>query len=488
MVSSITAPHIVLVGVWGTWMSGVAHLLLDLGYVNLVGIDRTESELTRKLAAKGMQIIIGHGHYQGHPQDIVLYSSAASNSPEVEFARAHRQDDHKHPGLVLNYFEFLGELSKYFITVAVAGTHGKSTTTGLTAQALAEHHPDFGLSILGAGVVQRWWENARFSSQHTEAIRRLIDHSLGSHRTDRYQDTKKYLFVVEACEYNRHFLNLDVDYALITNIELDHADVYGTFENYFDAFLSFSKKVKKHIYMIAWAIGQQLLFSPEQNPDIWDAWTKYISVSSHTFNFSHLLGSHNHGNASLAEAICLTLLQDAHSDTTTTPQELNTTLSSFQGLWRRWELLGIAKNGACVLTDYGHHPTELASTLSGIREKYSDKRLICIFQPHQARRVMEFWDAFISALHSCDQVYIYDIYAAREQLEELKALFTQHHFQDISSFEMLGQKFAEAAHGTYTNQFSDISHILDTAGTEDIIVVFTAWDLDYQLRTQYKFA
>lgn len=135
--------HIVLVGVGGTGMSCIANLLLDLGYTNLVGIDSTQSETTDKLAKKGMHIMIGHGIYQGHPQDVVIYSAATPGSPEVQFARTHRQDDYKHPGLVVSYFEFLGELSKYFITIAIAGTHGKSTTTALTAETLYKHHPPF---------------------------------------------------------------------------------------------------------------------------------------------------------------------------------------------------------------------------------------------------------------------------------------------------------------------------------------------------------
>lgn len=487
MTVSLTAPQIVLVGVWWTWLSGVAHLLLDLGYTNLVGIDSTESELTRKLAAKGMQIIIGHGQYTWDAQDIVIYSAAAHESPEVLFALQHRQDDHKHPWLVLNYFEFLGELSKYFITVAVAGTHGKSTTTGLAAQCLAEQHPDFGLSILWAGVVQRWGENACFSATHSDAVRRLVDHALGSHRSDRYDDTKKYLFVVEACEFNRHFLNLDVDHALITNIELDHADVYGTFENYFEAFLQFSKKVKKHIYMIKWSLGQELLFSPASNPDVPAFPAKYKLLQTQHFDFTYLLGAHNHGNASLAQAVCHDLFEiSADKDASSAQTEaVHMNLSSFQWLRRRWEVLGTTKGGALLISDYGHHPTELASTLRGIREKYAEKRVICVFQPHQARRVMEFRDAFTTTLQTADQVVIYDIYAARENLEDLKKQFTQRHFEHIDTIDDLGILFGFTSGWTYTTHFSDISHLLDRAWADELIVVFTAGNLDYQLRTQY---
>jgi len=486
--------RIVLVGVGGTGMSGVAHLLLDLGYTNLIGIDSTQSELTDTLQAKGMQIIIGHGSYQGNSRDIVIYSAAAHQSVEVQFALDHRKDDHKHPWLVLNYFEFLGELSKYFTTIAIAWTHGKSTTTWLTAQALSQHHPLFGLSILGAGVTQRWWKNALYAPAHRSALRRLIDHCLGSHRADRYDDTKKYLFVVEACEFNRHFLNLDVDYAIITNIELDHADVYWTLENYMAAFTTFAKNVKKDIYMLTWAIWQETLFSsliettePASLPTSTSTPTLH-ALSTQQFTFSHLLWSHNHGNASLALALIENLLHEQDPSTAIwVASWVVASLSGFEGLRRRTELLWETPSGAAVYTDYGHHPTELRSTLQWLREKYPNKQVTCIFQPHQARRVMEFWDTFGETLRTCDHLIIYDIYAARENLTDLKKLFTQRHFDDIHTIEDLWQHFAAHCNGTYTWTFENITKTLDNTWPDNVIIVFTAWNLDYLLRTHYTF-
>jgi len=221
---------------------------------------------------------------------------------------------------------------------------------------------------------------------------------------------KKYLFVIEACEYNYQFLSLDVDLAAITNIELDHADVYGTFENYLDTFVQFCKKAKDGILCFEETQGLSLL---EEKTE-----AVFINVEHKKFNFTTLLWAHNHDNASLALAICKHLCKDE-----VTESELTQSLESFGGLRRRGEFLGKNKQGVHIITDYAHHPTELGSTLWAIKEKRPDQKLTLLFQPHQARRVVEFWDEFIAAMTGINDPIIYDIYTA--DFQEIKTIIDQ---------------------------------------------------------------
>ena len=528
--------NIVFVWVWWAGLSALAQLFFDLWYTNIIWIDSNDSELTTKLTDLGLRIIIGHGTYTVQQDDIVIYSDAAAESPEVLAAHEKVTNSHKRVFPPLTYFQFLGEISKYMKTIAVAGTHGKSTTTALLGTALAAHHPDFGLAIVGAPVNQRDHKNYTINPKISHDIKTIIDHILlPKGQPEIYTITKKYLFAIEADEYNHHFLHLDPDYAIITNIELDHADVYGTFENYLDTFIQFAHKVKQNIFVLPEAPGissfmkQICVRAPREA--LLQSSTKIILSQPHTFVFTHLLGSHNHANASLALACTEYLLDETmnpSSENNRHPacpersvssgewsewmqwtneiegspehhsKDIKRTLSTFAGLRRRGELLWHNSHEVPIITDYGHHPTELASTLQALREKYKDTPITCIFQPHQARRVMEFRDEFTTTLQQFDTTLIYDIYAARENLEDLKQQYQKSkkdshcepsevevwqspNFSDLTSIHELWTLFATASNATYTTDFSDIQHTLDTT-TEGVIVIFTAGDLDWKVR------
>lgn len=404
------------------------------------------------------------------PEDKVIYSAAVVDSPEIHQAQAHVLDNPKRVFPPMLYAQFLGEISKYMCTVAVTGTHGKSTTTALTATALATHHPAFGLGIVGANVTSRGQKNYLTSVDTLPAVARIITHIFDPKSPPIEELMKRYIFVVEADEYNRHFLHLDVDYALITNIELDHADIYGDEATYIAAFDQFARKVKQSLWMLTGAKGSDALASHPH----------FHALPAEHFPFVHLLGAHNHGNATLASVVSKTLLDQLPTNTTT-QADLQQTIATFPGLRRRGELLAHNTHGAPIISDYGHHPTELASTLDALREKYPDRKIVCIFQPHQARRVMEFRDAFVAALRTTDQVVIYDIYAAREHLGELTQQFQT--FKNVTSITQLGELFAQHAGGTYTTDFSTITDLLQTTAADSLIVMFTAGNLDFHVRT-----
>lgn len=551
---------IVLVGVGGTGLSSLAYLFHDLWYTNIVGIDAYASEITNKLEQYGIPVIIWRGEYQVQQNDIVIYSDAAELAPEVQAAHQKTLHNQKRVFPPLTYFQFLGEISKYFTTISIAGTHGKSTTTALTWTSLAKHHPDFWLAICGAGVTPRQGKNYLSNPQYTTEIKKIVDHILFPKGQNIEAIIKKYLFVIEADEYNYHFLHLDTDYALITNIELDHADVYSNFKNYLDTFLQFAHKVKQKIFLLPDAPGinsflkaqssdsnanktsnyspnkEITLHSSSQQNMIFQvhAWkhetegvTKIIKANEQTFSFSHLLGAHNHANASLAFACSHYLCKPTRSPLDKEggllvmkdlEASLIKSLSTFSWLRRRGELLGHNKHGVPIISDYGHHPTELASTLRALQEKYvlplSEGKgaegwgeITCIFQPHQARRVMEFRDDFTEILQKFDTCIIYDIYAARENLEELiqqsqishnrhssdliapwtkwtkmnKSYPKSPHFPNLSSFSNLWHLFAKYSWWIYTTDFKDIKNTLDTT-TEGVIIIFTAGNLDWEVR------
>ncbi|USN56114.1 MAG: hypothetical protein H6765_05880 [Candidatus Peribacteria bacterium] len=135
-----------------------------------------------------------------------------------------------------------------------------------------------------------------------------------------------------------------------------------------------------------------------------------------------------------------------------------------------------------MISDYGHHPTEIGSTFIALQQKYPDKELLAIFQPHQVRRILEFWEQFVSVLSSWPHALIYDIYAARENLENLKEQFSCETTAHVSTVDELGVIFAATCNKDYSTQFSDVQDILTKAQADQLVIIFSAGELDYQVR------
>ena len=470
-----TMQNIILVGVGGTGLSSLAYLFHDLWYTNIIGIDKNPSEITKKLKDYGVSVIIWDGkNYQVQKDDLIIYSDAAENTPEVKQAKAYVGKERKRISPPFSYFQFLWEISRYFQTISIAWTHGKSTTTALTWTVFSQWSKDFWLAICGAPVTG--WENKNYilNTSYKKDIKAIIDHIISPKWPQVWDIMKKYFFIIEADEYNHHFLYLDTDYAIITNIELDHADVYENFENYLDTFQQFTSWVRKDIFVLPDASGIQSL------QDMQDRGNKIRAAKNMKFSFKTLLWAHNHDNASLAFAFMKYLSPEQSLQT------IQESLKNFTGLRRRGEFLGNNKYGVPIITDYGHHPTELMSTYKALCEKYPNKKITCIFQPHQARRVIEFRESFTETLQKFDTTIIYDIYAARENLEELKKQFYDKNFLDsVNSFKELGEQFAHVSWGNYVTNFQEIKNTLETIN-EGIIIIFTAGNLDREVRKWIK--
>ena len=449
-------------------MSGVAWMLHDLWYTNIVCIDAVQSELTDKLKSKWMKVIIGHGIYKVQLGDVVIYSEAVVECEEVLEAKKIMKENRK-VMVILNYFQFLGEVSKYFTTIGFAGTNGKSSSTALAIHTAKKLDKQFWLGILWALVPSFDDKSYAINTKAKKDIRNIFDAIFTGKNLD-YTLIKKRDFFVEACEYKRHFLNLDLDYAIITSLELDHTDYYKDMKDYLSAFSQLITKIKKKFF-----IPQN---SKILNSKFWIL-NSVQKVSIKPITFSHLVGDHNNVNGSLVLELVSTITKQPKT-------KIMSTMKSFWWIRRRLEYLKANKNGAKIFTDYGHMASSIELWYQALKKKFSKKKLFVIFQPHQINRIVTWRKDFQTALKNYDQVMIYDIYAARENIKD----FIEHHAfiqkENIHTLEDLGNHFAKVCWGTYTTNFEVITKAIEQAKNDTIIVIYSAGDIDYKIRKYLK--
>lgn len=331
-------------------MSAIARMMLLEG-AEVTGSDQSSSPVTDELIRLGVRINFEHKKENVEEGvTLVIYTIAIpADNPELVEARARGIKCQTYP-------EFLGELSRQKFTIAISGTHGKTTTTAMVAQILIEAGLDPTV-VIGSFLLNE-----------------------GGSRTNFIAGKSKYL-VVEACEYKRSFLNLSPKILVITNIDADHLDYYKDLDDIKSALAEMSAKSEKVI--------------TEKN---------YIKLS--TLNLSLLVtGTHNVRNAQAALAVAETLGIDR--------EVAIKALNNFRGTWRRFEFKG-EFNQAIIYDDYAHHPTEICATISGARELYPTKRLIILFQPHLYSRTKQLLGDFAVSLALADMVLVGPIYAARE--------------------------------------------------------------------------
>lgn len=344
------------IGIGGIGISALAKLLVHQGHV-VHGVNDSESgETLDELRALGVPIdlfIHGSGTTPHAPEaDVYVYSVAWENrAPELMEAVR------KTGKPVVTYFEALGEVSRAYKTIAIAGTHGKTTTTAMVGHILVEAGLDPTVIV---GSLVDWHEGGRSN----------------------FRAGKSEYLVVEACEYKRHFLQLHPQVLGVTNIELDHPDYY------------------------------------RDDADVHDAFDTLIAQSGAIFSSAEagamlahvppllLPGEHNRSNAALAMVICRSLGVSTDS--------MRQALVRFKGTWRRFEYKGKTKAGALVYDDYAHHPTAIRATLHATRELYPDKKIVAVFEAHMFSRTARLLDDFAQAFGEADEVVIAPIYPARE--------------------------------------------------------------------------
>ncbi len=393
--------HIHFVGIGGAGMSGIAEVLLNQGY-RISGSDLGESTVTRRLVALGAQVFLGHdaAHIEG-ADAIVTSTAVKEDNPEVVAAHAKLVP-------VVPRAVMLAELMRMKKGVAIAGTHGKTTTTSLVASVLAE-----------AGLDPTFVIGGRLNSAGANA-------ALGS---------GEYI-VVEADESDASFLNLLPVISVVTNIDADHMDTYGhDFGNLKTAFVDFLHKMPFYgaaVVCVDDAAIREIL--PQIARPITsygfaeDAQVRAINVRAvdTQMHFTvqrrngvelpdldvvlNLPGNHNVLNALAAIGIAVEL---------GVPDEaVQQALAEFKGVGRRFQRYGEAalpSGGTCtVVDDYGHHPVEMAATLSAARGAFPGRRLVLAFQPHRYTRTRDCFEDFVKVIGQADAVLLAEVYAAGE--------------------------------------------------------------------------
>lgn len=388
MIELHTIKKIHFIGIGGIGVSAIARMFLSEGK-EVSGSDRSKSVITDELEKLGATIY--EGHAKGNvPEDcdLVVYTIAVG-------------DDNPERGVCdneLTYPEVLGLISKDKFTIAVSGTHGKTTTTAMIAKIMI----DAGLNPTV-----------------------IVGSLLKDVKSNFVAGDSKYL-VVEACEYRRSFLNLHPTILVITNIEADHLDYYKDLDDIKSAFEEMKAKVQDGGVIIT---------------------EKEYSEAPHDFQLQ-APGEHNIKNAQAAYMVGREL---------DIPEEaVRKSLAEFSGTWRRFDFLGKTKEGVLVYDDYAHHPDEVRATLKGFREKYPDKKILVIFQPHLYSRTKLLLNEFAKSFSDADRIIITPIYAAREEKDE-----------SISHTMLANMSGAEAV-----DRFDEID-----IGDAEVVVVMGAGDI-----------
>ncbi len=382
-----------LMGIGGAGMAGLA-LLLEARGAKVSGCDQESNQTTRDLERRGMTVYRGHDPEHMEAVTAVVHTAAVGGDhPELEAARSRDLP-------VLKRSEALAQLVNTGSLIAIAGTHGKTTTSALTALALEAVGVD-PTAIVG-GRVAAWGGNARIGHSTT--------------------------YVVEADEYDRSFLSLWPKLAVVTSVEAEHLDTYATLAELEAAFDQFTGRVPGDGRVIACVddagARRQLKVAGERGlayglgSDA-DLRGESISYEPARTTFSvrwgieplgkfelALCGRHNVRNALAALGVVLALGQD--------PRAAVSALASFTGVERRFQTLGEA-GGITVVDDYAHHPTEIAATLETASQVFGDRRLVVAFQPHLYSRTRAFAGDFAHVLTGADVLFVTGIYAAREE-------------------------------------------------------------------------
>ncbi len=430
-----------LIGIGGSGLSAIARVLLERGF-QVSGSDRTISPLAIALEDAGVKLFRSHNPANVHGADVVVRSSAVpDDNPEVVEAKL--------LGIpVLKRAEFLDMLLKDYFCIAIAGTHGKTTTTAMVSWILTESGKD--PSFIIGGVSPDLHGNAHAG--------------------------KGSCFVIEADEYDRMFLGLKPAVAVVTNVEHDHPDCFPTPEDYFQAFLQFSQGVQ----------NEGLLVVCQDDPGaarlLVAAKRQAIRVRSYSLSdaqpIEHKNGITRFQFRGMQVAISLPGLHNVRNalaalivaDELSLPSEIVIqALSKFHGTGRRFEVIGQVGD-VVIIDDYAHHPTEIRATLEAARMRYPDKRIWAVWQPHTFSRTRQLFEGFSTAFMAADVVVVTDVYAAREALPTDG--FTSKSVADAIASQGPGQAFFIPAR----DQVQDF--LLQRLSPGDVLLVLSAGDAD----------
>jgi len=366
------------IGIGGIGVSALAQYYLAKGH-QISGSDLAVSEITEFLQKKGVKIFIGNSVENINPNFNLIIHSPAVKPDNLEYKKA------KEFGIkTLSYPEALGELTKEYYTIAVSGSHGKSTTTAMTALVLIKAGLDPTVIV---GTKLKEFGNSNFRAGHS-----------------------KYL-VIEACEYDSSFLNYEPKIIVVTNIDKEHLDYFKTFANVKKAFKNFIARLSADGFL-AFNIDDKYPPKVRKNKFKSMGYSVKQKEAGKLKKILRVPGMHNVSNG-LAALIVARILKIKDEITFKA-------LSEFKGTWRRFEIKQgkVGEKDITVISDYAHHPNEIKATLNAAKEKFSENKIWCVFQPHQRQRTYYLFNDFVKTFRSApiNNIIITDIYdvAGRE--------------------------------------------------------------------------
>lgn len=433
-------PHIHFIGIGGVSMSGIAALLHAQHYL-VTGSDREENEHTKVLRERGIDVTIGQSRDNIKSPDLVVYTDAiADDNEELIAAR-------KTGVPVVSRGVFLGALMRNYVhSIAVSGSHGKSTTTSMISKILI--HTDTDPSILIGGDLDEIRGNVLVGG-------------------------REYL-VTEACEFKANILNYYPSIAVILNIDADHLDFYRDLDHIVETFNTYMEHLDENATailnyddqgvrrLIPTVKGRVVTFSLEDPAADYYAANVHFDPAGHAhfdlyqrgkkvldFHLA-IIGRYNIYNALAAIAATVETGIDIHI--------VRDYLDEYKGLHRRLERVGEA-HGASILTDYGHHPTEIAATLGALKPHVQGK-LICAFQPHTYSRTKKLMEEFAGAFDDADEIVVTEIYAARERFDP-----------SVKSEDLVERLTDKGKDAVYKKTFDDAkAYLLTRIGEGDVVI------------------
>lgn len=431
-----------MIGIGGISMSGLAEILKNKGYI-VKGSDMTESSVTERLQESGITVTIGHDAKNIGNADAVIFTAAVKkDNPEY-------QEAEKRNIPLIERSELLGEITKmYAETIAIAGTHGKTTTTSMLASAFLEAGKDPTITV--GGELNKIHGNYKIGNDN--------------------------FLITEACEYVESFLKFFPKTAIVLNVDEDHLDYYKDINHIKSSFQKFLDKLPKDGLAILNADDENskdliqntkakvLTFGIDNTANytakniVFTAnEVKYDFCKNGTFRDTitlHVFGKHNIYDSLSCLAVC-----DAYG---LNLSSVKNALAEFSGAKRRFEKKGNL-NGAMIYDDYAHHPAEIKATLSAAKAK-TTKKVICVFQPHTYTRTKALLNEFSQAFYDADQVIVTDIYAAREKDTGL-----------VNSKDLTDKINSVSQNAIYMKDFSDIEYYLkETLSEGDLFLTIGA--------------
>ena len=444
--------HVHFIGIGGSGLSAIARLLLESGYT-VSGSDRTLSPLAHELAKAGARVFSGHAAENIQSPDVVVRSSAVpDDNVEVQAALG--------AGIpVLKRSQFLGQLMEGHVGIAIAGTHGKTTTTAMIAWLFdrLEEDPSY---IIGGTAKNLGGKNAHAGQGPA--------------------------FIIEADEYDRMFLGLNPDVIVVTYLEHDHPDCYPTPQSYFEAFSAFVSRLRPNgllfvshdqedasrLAVSAPEGAQVFRYGMHPEADYIARNVRPNALGGFTYEAAYhgepliavemqAPGEHNVRNSLAALAVVHQVLgADALEDAAQA-------LGAFSGTGRRFDIQGEV-SGITIIDDYAHHPTEIQATLSAARARYGERRIWAVWQPHTYSRTHSLMDAFAASFTPADRVIVTEVYSAREMAQD---------FDNFSSAQVVQHMHHPSA------QFipalpAVTAHLLQHLQPGDVLLVLSAGDAD----------